>query len=173
MTRRKPSQKPNSDMVKRKIGEARFFLRHLKDHRDKQRDAAKPPPEQFAYYLSAFLSAAITVSDLMKQIAPAWWERLEGKDRDLHDLFWEMRGDAVHEGDVETKQRTDEVPVRFDPNHQRVQGFFFQSMFGEVKTRANTHSVVDAAGDEREVVEACEVYLAILCREAEVIEKAG
>jgi hypothetical protein len=51
MTRRKPSQKPNSDMVKRKIGEARFFLRHLKDHRDKQRDAAKPPPEQFAYYL--------------------------------------------------------------------------------------------------------------------------
>jgi hypothetical protein len=167
---RQSRKMPSFDQIKHKVGEAHFFLHYLKQHRDKQRDAAKPPACEFSYYLSAFLSAASTVSDLMKQITPKWWEQLDKADRAVHDLFWKMRGSAVHEGDVETKKRADKVQVRFDPNYdlhgQRVQGFFFQDMFSDVTTYAETHSV-DLEGAEREVIELCEAYLTILRRQAE------
>ena len=166
---RQPKKTPSFNAIRNKIGEAHFFLHYLKRHRDQQRDAAKPAAYEFFYYLSAFSSAAITVSDLMKKITPAWWDQLNRADGAVHDLFWEMRKANVHEGEIETNKRTEKVNVR--PSYdQRVHGFLFQSMFGEVMTFADTHSM-DVDGIEREVVELCEEYLAILRREAGALEK--
>jgi hypothetical protein len=41
-----------------KLNEARFFLRHLQEEEQK---AVRNWPEAFSYYLSAFLSAAVSV----------------------------------------------------------------------------------------------------------------
>ena len=68
---RQPKKTPSFNAIRNKIGEAHFFLHYLKQHRDRQKDAAKPAAYEFFYYLSAFSSAAITVSDLMKKITPA------------------------------------------------------------------------------------------------------
>ena len=69
----------------------------------------------------------------MKKITPAWWDQLNRADGAVHDLFWEMRKANVHEGEIETNKRTEKVNVR--PSYdQRVHGFLFQSMFGEVTT---------------------------------------
>ena len=87
-----------------------------------------------------------------------------------------MRGATVYEGGVETTQKTEKVPIRFEATYdlqgQRVQSFFFQDMFGEVLTEAQTRSV-DLAGVEREVVGLCEQYLDLLVREVEAAEKAS
>jgi hypothetical protein len=46
------------DLIRHKTAEAEFFLEHLKDHRTKQNQPDKPPPKEFLYNLSAFLSSA-------------------------------------------------------------------------------------------------------------------
>jgi hypothetical protein len=45
-------------------------------------------------------------------------------------------------------------------------------MFGEATTYAYTHAI-NLGGDERDVVELCEQYLAILVRELRGLEKAS
>jgi hypothetical protein len=177
---RQPRKKPSFDLIRHKVGDAHFFLQQLKRHRDRQRDAAKPPSEEFSYYLSAFLNGARSVGKLIERAMgrqkSKWWEKLSTADRALHDRFDEMRGSTVYDGEVETKRKTEKVPIRFEPNYdlqgQRVQGFFFQDMFGEVLTEAQTRSV-DLDGVEREVVGLCEQYLDLLVREVEAVEKAN
>ena len=45
-----------------KFGEASFFHDLLERHQEKQKLSQSPPAREFSYYLSAFLSAAITVT---------------------------------------------------------------------------------------------------------------
>jgi hypothetical protein len=168
-TRNKLSVDDLSDLIQHKVDEAAFFLQHLKRIKEQQRRPEKPSPAEFSYYLSAFLGAAYTVGKLIERKRKKWWEQLSQADRALYELMIPaMRGDAVHQGQVETERRIDEVPVRFDPTRylqgQPVQNVFFQSMFGEVTTSAETHSV-KLEGEKREVVELCGQYLDLLKRE--------
>lgn len=133
MTRRQPRPRPSFDQIRHKIGEAHFFLQHLKHHRDQQRQPAKPPLREFSYHLSAFLSAARSVGKLLERLRPNWWKQLGTEDQALHGLFWKMRGDATYEGEVRTKCQTQEVTVRPDFSNRdylRVQGFLFSDIFG-------------------------------------------
>ena len=75
----------------------------------------------------------------------------------MHDVFWEMRGDNSHEGDVKTNRRTKEAEVpfesKYDPRVTALYSFMAsQSMFGPVTTYIEMHSVL-VKGSEREVVE--------------------
>jgi hypothetical protein len=164
MASRPTRKKPSVDLfylIRHKIGEAAFFLQHLKHHREQQEQPVKPSPQEFLYYLSAFLNAAYSVGELIER-KKKWWRKLNRADQALYKLMMpEMRGDIVHRGHVETTQKTDTVPIRFDTT-DRVQGFFINhGLFGEATTHAVTHSV-KLDGKERELVGLCEEYLAIL-----------
>lgn len=83
------------------MGEARFFLEQLR--KEAARDRSERP-EIFGYYLSAFLTAAVSVIDvafndkepIKKPEYEAWRESLGKEDRDLLYTIKEQRRWEVH-----------------------------------------------------------------------------
>ena len=83
----RPTRKPTiglPDLIRHKTAEAEFFLEHLKGHRAKRNQPDKPPPEEFLYNLSAFLSSAYSVGNLIKRKRNRWWQQLNNQDWALH-----------------------------------------------------------------------------------------
>jgi hypothetical protein len=89
---------PSLKNTKAKLDEARFFLDHLQKHRAAATSGSprKPDPEPFAYYLSAFISAARSVTWVLqaeetekyKAWLSGWEERRENwaKDHRVDDI---------------------------------------------------------------------------------------
>jgi hypothetical protein len=61
------SKKMDWELIEDKLDEARFFLGHLHDEKAKQARPNKPPPAPFRRYLSAFMTAARSVTDLIER----------------------------------------------------------------------------------------------------------
>jgi hypothetical protein len=125
---------------KAKLDEARFFLSHLQAYRSAATSGnpRKPNPEPFAYYLSAFISAARSVTWVLqaeqKEKYDAWlagWEdRRRGwaKDHGVDDIdSWlkltnDMRLEAVkREGQVKTRSEIEMIPIAsWENNHHHI-----------------------------------------------------
>jgi hypothetical protein len=111
------------ELTKDRLEEARFFLGHLQQHKDRQARPKKPPPEHFRRYLNAFLNAATSVELILKKEEPkkykAWigsWEAQRAKAEDaLQELMRGKRNTSVHEGRTETTIRSEEVPIIVAP----------------------------------------------------------
>ncbi len=97
----------NTVRADNKIGEARFFLERLRE--------ANREPQAFRYYLSAFLSAVISVKYVLthehERKFNAWfsdWKNAQSlEDRQLLNYMWGQRNAEVHKSgaDVATARR--------------------------------------------------------------------
>ena len=164
-------KKPDFEAIRDKLAEARDFLSELRQHRRLQERPEKPPAHKFRNNLSAFLTAARSVTDLIESnVKQNWKNDLTVSERDLDKWFRNTRRKSVHKGRIDTISESRKVPVpyEYDLHRMHVVRFGFQDMFsGESYAYVQIH-YFDFNGERREVVELCEVYFALLDR---VVEK--
>jgi len=106
-----------------KLDEARFFLQHLREER---RKTVRNRPEAFRYYLSAFLSAAVSViqvldheaGDAFKEFWRRWRENLAQGVREFLNRMWDRRGAEVHELGPKVEVKEKPVPAELAPGVQ-------------------------------------------------------
>ena len=168
-TMRKARKKIKFALIEDKLAEADFFLGHLKHEKLLQARPNKTAPEHFRYYLSAFMTAARSVTKLIERSGQqSWQEQLKDAEKALHALATKLRNDSLYEGHIETTHRAEEVAIPFDPNPYQPQLLRFQALQlgqsgGGPWTIADTH-YVECNGEPREVVEFCEQYFSVLTR---------
>jgi hypothetical protein len=159
--------------IHRKIGEAHFFLRKMIE----QEPRFVGDKEPFDYYLSAFLSAAMSVRGgfQIRQDRPrntaikAWraqWERnLSAEERSLYDFMRKDRVDEVH--DSGSSRNVGQEGVEFGIGTHPLDGgtLTIGGIFGTPPTvvyRPTYSFTIDRT--DRKVTEACGAYLALLQR---------
>ena len=102
----------------KKLREAKFFLSHM---RIESARSTQPDREHFEFYLSAFLSAARSVTGFFeKKTQPkikAWWSQWK-KDKDrseddrrLLNQMTKERDNEVHEAGADVAHRLEDVPL--------------------------------------------------------------
>ena len=159
--------------LQKKIGEADFFLRKLRE----QEPRIIGDKEPFDYYLSAFLNAAMSVRDAfqIRQDRPrnaavkAWRERWEcdlaADEKNLYDFMHKDRVDEVHYRG--SNRDVGQEGVSFPIGTHQVDGGMVTisgppDMEPAVAYRPTYSFVI--GGTERKVTEACAAYLALLQR---------
>lgn len=155
-----------------KLNETRFFCKKL---RDAESDATLNQSDEFAYYLSAFLSAARSVT-LVLQVEkkdeydnwfPPWRDSLSEEDRELLVFMNAQRIESVHRKGAFLDSDLHFVPVSLESFNQErghpAYGihWFGPPSVGEVKIGRARHFFQDA-DPPGYVVETCERYLRLL-----------
>lgn len=103
-------------MTQKKLREARFFLQHL------QRVGPQPvrnDPEHFDFFMSAFLSAARSVTFALHneqtrhygEWFPSWLDRRSEEDRSLLGFMKKQRNVAQKKGEVQLETEFEYVPI--------------------------------------------------------------
>jgi hypothetical protein len=103
-----------------KFAEARFFLNRLKEENKKP---FRNEPEAFGCFLSAFLSAARSVTLVLQteakktydDVFPRWLEGLPTEDRELLEYMNGQRVSEVHKLGAETIRKEKLVPAETIP----------------------------------------------------------
>jgi hypothetical protein len=161
------------DATRRKLFEAGFFLRKLADIRWQ---VAFPEPEAFECYLSAFLSAARSVTWVLQAEQkqgydtwyPVWKDALSVDERDLLSHFNEQRVQAVHRAGAEVNRGTESLTMHEFLSAASRQGMHIEIWNGPIGNEQPTFSRPIATfkvnGTDAEVVEVCSQYLALLTR---------
>jgi len=160
------------EATQKKLGEAKFFLRHL------ETEAKKPNSDRevFRYYLSAFLSASRSITwFLQKENKPlydssyqAWKQRLEERDGKLLEDMNQQRVAEVHKGGVELQSQVQSVPF-FDvdrgSNTDPRYGVHFFGLMGMTGGSVQVEIVeryFDLSQGPEEVTATCRRYLGLL-----------
>lgn len=154
------------DATRRKLREARFFLRKL---REKSRCATHNEPEESAFYLSASLSAARSVTFTLqaeeKKNDDDWfpsWKTTQSQDD--QELFMYLNGRRVAElhqtGAATVSPGLDWISVtefRLDRNIHPAYGIHWSGMPGFEPPKIGLPILVfTGSDDERKVLQACE-----------------
>jgi len=161
---------PSIPESERKLREARFFLERMRE----RAVTYVGDPEEFRYYLSAFLAAAASTEDILGK-------ELSKSKRVLQDCYWKLsledswclcdlrehRNDELHrEGDYVRSEFRD-VPVSDAPRDRRHPAYGMHD-FSPPGTPATTIRGVfwylDAGGQREPVLEPCEGILGALDR---------
>jgi len=113
-----PDTRQSFPETARKLREARFFLGHMQAE---ERKPIRQAPEAFPFYLSAFLSAARSITFVLQaelggeeRYRPLFDKWLNGRDEDERDLLKFMndqRRAEVHILGSDTTRETEEVPI--------------------------------------------------------------
>jgi hypothetical protein len=168
--------------TKAKLDEARFFLRHLQQYRSAavSGNPWKADGQAFAYYLSAFVSAARSVTWLLqteeREKYDAWlgaweergrsWAEANGVDIDrVLKLTNKMRVDVIHrEGQVKTRIETEMVPVTLSSweNNQYQINIVLLGLSPEDAVPRTSSETLYIEGTDQEVVKLCEQYVSYL-----------
>ena len=158
--------------TQKKLREARFFLGCLR-----RRDRVAPPEqEEFEFYLSAFLSAARSVTFALeneekakyKEWRVTWPTLLTTEEEKFLDAMVEQRNIAQKRGGIPVAVDWEFVPVIQAKRDERGQPMYGLQWFGPVTARMPQvgqpiHSITLGAGHV-EAVATCERYLSILER---------
>ena len=156
--------------TQKKLREARFFLRAMSlAGRSTQLDN-----EAFEFYLSAFLSAARSVTWVLQSEQkesydswfPAWAEALREEERALFKFMNDQRVAEVHQQGTETYGDIEMVPLtRFDWGPQGHPAYGAQ-WFGPPGIPPPEMGVrvyyFKASGDKENALESCRRYLEVL-----------
>lgn len=160
------------DSTQKKLREAKFFLGCLR-----KRDRVAPPErEEFEFYLSAFLSAARSVTFALeneeaenyKKWKGAWPTLLTTGDKKFLDAMVKQRNIAQKQGGVPVAVNWEFVPIIQAKRDERGQTMYGLQWFGPVtasmpQVGQPVHSITLGAGDV-EAVATCGRYLSILER---------
>lgn len=161
------------DATQRKLREAQFFLGHLVNEAQK---AVRNEPEAFGFYLSAFLSAARSVTFALQyeekskydEWFPGWSENLSAEDQNLLKFLNDQRNYEQKRGGADVTVIWEYVRVTQVrtgcPTHP---GYGFH-WFGPPGTPPPpvgipVHLFESSRGDQ-EVTLACQRYLGLLAR---------
>ncbi len=156
--------------TKKKLREARFFLQHL------QRRATAPPPadpEDFEFFLSAFLSAARSVTFALQNEEnekynawfPAWRDLRDSKDQDLLKFMNDQRVSAVHRKGADVSLDWEYIPMTEVRNNDRshpAYGFHYFAPPGTPVPKVGRSVYYFELGGQTKAVDTCTRYLALL-----------
>ena len=99
--------------IPKKLREARFFFNHMRQSAGSTR--LDQEHEHFEFYLSAFLSAARSVTSFFEHNQKAWWSQwranMSPDDRQLLNRMRTQRDNEVHEEGADVAHRIEEVPL--------------------------------------------------------------
>lgn len=157
--------------TQKKLRETYFFLGHL---REKAR-AFRLDTEEFEFFLSAFLSAARSVTFALQAEEkekydvwfPQWLESRGEEDHELLKFMKDQRNAEQKQAGAEVSVTMEYVPVtevRMDNRgHPAYYGFFWSGVPGTPPPRIGRHvHHFELGGSAVEAVEACERYAALL-----------
>ncbi len=191
MDRRKRARSSRTPRAIYKLEEARFFLGHLREEIGK---GASSEPGVFSYYLSAFLSAARSVTWVLQKEAkdpydawfPNWRKGLPPGDREFLDYMVEQRNLEVKEGAAGIFMKRKPVPAELIPG---VMIFRPPRPLSEAQAEAARKRGLPASsagawimvpewffqieGEPHRVVQVCERYLALLQRLLDDFDGSG
>lgn len=157
-----------ADFARRKLREAAFFLAEMR-----RRDGSPrlDMEEEFGYFLSGFLSAARSVSFVLRKENPAryegardlWLTALDPAMRAFVDVMRDQRNAALKEGTIAAQQEVEQVsPLKAYGKHPISVPIILPWAFAEGATIGVTKYVLDVDSIHRPAVEACQDYLAVL-----------
>jgi hypothetical protein len=103
------------EATQRKLREADFFLQRLIDER---RRSVRNEPEAFLFYLSAFLSAARSVTLVLQKEEkqrydawfPKWFARRSKDERDVCNFMRDQRNVELHETGADVNLSSVSIP---------------------------------------------------------------
>jgi hypothetical protein len=159
------------EATQRKLREVQFFFGHLTQERSQ---VVRNEPEAFGYYLSAFLSAARSVSwalqfegkDKYDAWFPTWLATRTAQEQRLLTFLKNQRNYEQKRGGAEVAVAWDYIPIFrvpvADPRHP-AHGLHWSGPPGtpEPLVGIPVHSFESATGDH-EVIEACRRYFELL-----------
>lgn len=157
------------EVTQKKLREARFFAELLGKA---NRQPVRNEPEQFEYYLSAFLSAARAVTwvlqheekDRYDAWSPAWFNSRSPEDQTLLKDMITRRNFVQKRGGTQTDEDWEYVPVtEVEQDNQGHPAYGFH-WFGPPGTPPPTVGmpVYSFKGSGEEVTSACQRYLELL-----------
>jgi len=163
-----------NELTRRKLREAAFFLGEMQKREGSSR---LDKEEEFGYCLSAFLSAARSVSFVLRKEnvltyegeRDSWLRSLEGSTRVIVNFMRDQRNAALKEGSVASGQNVEHVPVSMADKSLSRSRFPASVIIGpwgfaDGATIGVARYVLLLDGVERPAVEACRDYLAALER---------
>jgi hypothetical protein len=173
----------NAPISARKLREAEFFFQHLERA---THDTTTEATEARRFYLSAFLSAAISVVQILSdkkrhcKLYKKWVETLQPMDRDLICFLKGERNAEVHRRGARVKPVKVRRPRSLYPN---VQVLRFTDLMGAeieygpkgewiVVTREGIEQWFTISGQQRPVVEVCRDCVSLLRNLLTFIEDA-
>src|SRR5207249_2777260 len=103
---------PEVPKIQKKLCEAKFFLNHMMQ----SAGSTRLDHEHLEFYLSAFLSAARSVTDFFeKRNQKAWWGQWRANrspdDLQLLNQMTKQRDNEVHEDGADVAHRIEDVPL--------------------------------------------------------------
>lgn len=159
------------EATQKKLREAIFFFDKLSKA---NQEVVRNNPETFSYYLSAFLSAARSVTFALQfeekekydAWFPGWHDRLAQEDKDLFKLFVAQRNQVLKQGNTEISVVTELIPlteVKQDRYGHPAYGFHWASLPGAPPPEVGiSRSFFEFNGSKLGVKSACERYARLL-----------
>jgi len=158
--------------IPKKLREAKFFLGHM---RMESARSTQPDREHFEFYLSAFLSAARSVTDFFeKRNQKAWWSQWRANrspdDLQLLNQMTKQRDNEVHEEGADVAHRIEDVPLSKIETPSALHAAdapSFGEPWGEVQVGLKVYYFT-LGGKTVNVIETCRRYVGLLeCAVAE------
>jgi hypothetical protein len=166
-------------MTKDRLAEAEFFLYQLRQEQRQHASLTKSATEHFRYYLHAFLNAAYSSAVLLEREGKrgrrrkyeAWeasWKLHNVEETRLLDkLAWEVRGHAIHQGNLTLTPKSEKVPLWENDAHRYSNLSLPAAMMLTINHKANSYTYRDNQfitfdGEEGEVIKICELYMNLI-----------
>jgi hypothetical protein len=159
------------EATQKKLREVLFFFAELSKLSTR---VVRNDPEIFSYYLSAFLSAARSVTFALQweekekydKWFPDWGDALAEDDKELFRLCVRQRNQNEKRGSAEVSVVDEFIPlteVRRDPQGHPAYGFHWASLPGSPPPEVGvSRSYFEFNGTQLEVTSACERYVRLL-----------
>lgn len=162
-----------------KLGEARFFLQHLQKetqsqeqmHAGRLKKTARSS-NAFRYYVSAYLSAAVSVIYILEAQDKAWvqeWrQKLPEPQKEFFNRMQGQRNSEVHELNPKISVENKPVPIVFVPSVQVLPYDIFRYDTVEIETDLvrvwvqASQSYFELTGEPAEVGQACTRHFALV-----------
>jgi hypothetical protein len=159
------------EATKDRLEEARFFLDKLRQEKKRQEELLGTNPQEFRYYVHAFLSAARSVRWVLQCDEPekykAWTDTWAAKDsladKDLLKLMNDQRVAVTHRRGAETTPVSEKVAIRESAHPAAGSHFFGPPGMDPPWTILDVH-YFEFEGKREEVVTTCERYVEYLDR---------
>jgi hypothetical protein len=167
--------------TQKKLRETYFFLGQLRE----KAKAFRLDTEEFEFFLSAFLSAARSVTFALQAEEkekydawlPQWFQNRSEEDQELLEFMRVQRNVEQKRGGAEFSVTLEDVPVtevRMDSRgHPAYYGFFWSGVPGTPPPRVGRYvRQFELSGSPVEVVQACDRYATLLRELVQYFTKA-
>jgi len=152
--------------IPKKLREAKFFFNHMKQ----SARSTRLDQEHFEFYLSAFLSAARSVTDFFERNQKVWWsqwkndQRRSEEDRRLFNDMTKQRDNEVHEKGADVAHQIEDVPLSQIETPSGLHAAYISSFgepWGEVQVGLKVYYFT-LGGETVNVIKTCERYVTLL-----------